>query len=92
MLRINQLVEDKQKISLNLVVVFHCDFNVYYSSEETKIRSNQLFWKKWYALTIWVPKWYKIVNKKVGTPWFNQHAIIWSRLYNCILVTSQDSL
>jgi len=27
------------KISLNLVV-FYCNFNVYYSSEKTKIRSN----------------------------------------------------
>jgi len=32
----------KTKISLNLVVVFYCYFNVYYSSEETKIRTADL--------------------------------------------------
>jgi len=31
---------NKNKNSLNLIVVFYCYFNVCYSSEETKIRSN----------------------------------------------------
>jgi len=41
--------------------------SIYNCSEEAKIRSNQLFWKKWYALTIrgaWVVR----DRKKVGNP------------------------
>jgi len=34
-------------------VVFYRYSNLYYSSEEIKIRSNWLFWKKWYALAVW---------------------------------------
>jgi len=36
------------KFSRGLLLFFY----LYYSSEETKVRSNWLFWKKWYALTI----------------------------------------
>jgi len=42
----DQLVESKQKSHLNVVVVSGCSFNVSYSSEQNKNRSNLLFWKK----------------------------------------------
>jgi len=44
------------KISSNLVVVFYCHFNVYYSYEETKLRSNS----RW---QYGIPKWYEIVKR-----------------------------
>ena len=51
-------------------MVFYWYFNVHYSSEQTKCRSNEFFWKKWYALTIWSAQVVRD-SKRLGIPELN---------------------